>query len=256
MLFTRMTTIPSGPLIAVDRLSRSFPSRRGSAAVVALADVSFDVLSGEIVGVVGANGAGKTTLVDLLATTVLPTSGTARICGFDVRREAAAARRHIGYVPAGARAIYPRLTVRQNLAFFAALYGMTGPPAASRIATVLRTMQAEEVAEVRADRVSDGMIARAVLARALLHDPAVLLLDEPTRSIDPMHRPAILAAVRTCVNDGRKAAVIVTHTMDDLIETCDRVAVLREGRLASIIPVTRARARDLISRAVAGEVHV
>lgn len=250
-----MIAIPPRPLIVVEGLGRAFPRRRGAAAVEALADVSFAVPANEILGVVGANGAGKTTLLDVLATTVTPTSGTARICDLDVRRQTGAVRRNIGYVPAGARALYPRLTVQRNLEFFAALYGIGGRAAESRIAALLRAMGAEEVAQVRVDRVSDGMIARVALARALLHDPAVLLLDEPTRSIDPMHRPAILRAIRGFVNGPGKAAVMVTHTVEDLFETCDRVAVLRGGRLVEMFPVTRGRERDLMSRLVPGEVH-
>lgn len=253
-MLSAMSATAGEPLIAIEGLGHVF--RRGAGDIVAaLVDVSFEVRAGEIVGVVGPNGAGKTTLVDVLATTITATTGQARICGFDIRREAGAVRRHIGYVPAGARAIYPRLTVRRNLDFFAALYGLGRREARSRVAEALRLMGAQEVAHVRADRVSDGMIARVALSRAILHDPAVLLLDEPTRSIDPMHRPVILRAIRAFVNQAGKAAVMVTHTVEDLYQTCDRVAVLRAGRLASMIPVTRSRGSDAMSHVLAEEVY-
>ncbi len=244
-----MSSAPGDPLVSVDSLRRVFSRGRGE-VTEALADVSFEVRANEILGVVGPNGAGKTTLLDVLATTVTPTGGTARICGFDIRRQAGAVRRVIGYVPAGARAMYPRLTVHQNLAFFAALYGICGAAADSRIEAALRLVDAGDVARVRVDRVSDGMIARAALARALLHDPAVLLLDEPARSLDPLHRPTILRGIRRLVKEHGKAAVLVTHAVEDLFEVCDRVAVLRGGRLVSTTPVTRARDQEAISRAM------
>jgi ABC-2 type transport system ATP-binding protein len=245
------------PLVAAERLARIFPGARGRGPVEALVDVSFRVEVNEVLGVVGANGAGKTTLLDILATTLSPTHGTARIGGFDICGATRAARRLIGHVPAGGRALYPRLTVRQNLKFFAALYGLTGGHADARIAELLQVCDAGAVERVRVDRVSDGMAARVALARAMLHDPMLLLLDEPERSIDPVRRLVLLDVIRRYADRPGRGAIIVTHSLGDPLDICDRVVVLREGRLVQAVDVdvTRgARGRELISRAIAGEV--
>ncbi len=253
---TRRPPAP-GPLVAAEHLTRVFAAVRGRAPVEAVTDVSFRVEVNEVVGVVGTNGAGKTTLLDMLATTLAPTRGTARIGGFDIRDAAGAARGIIGYVPAGGRALYPRLTVRQNLKFFAALYGLTGPQADARIAELLEVCGAAACDRVRVDRVSDGMAARVALARAMLHGPRLLLLDEPERSVDPVHRPVLLGAIRRFADRAGGGAVIVTHGLDDVLEVCDRVMVMRDGRLVETLDLRRGvRDRELISRAIAGEAAV
>ena len=243
------------PIVAAERLTRVFAGARGGAPVEALAGVSFDVGANELLGVVGTNGAGKTTLLDILATTVAPSGGTARVGGADIRERPCDARARTGYVPAGRSALYPRLTVGGNLKFFAALYGLHGAAAEARIAESLRDCGAGAVQRVRADRVSDGMAARAALARAMLHDPRVLLLDEPDRSIDPVHRPVLLQVIRRFVNRPGRAAIVVSHGLDDLLDVADRVLVLRAGRVADLLDVRQgARDRGRVVRALAGGV--
>lgn len=218
------------PLLEADRLVKRFPGQPAGSPP-ALADVTLRLHEGEILAIVGANGAGKTTLVDVLATVVQPDAGTLTIAGHDSRRDPAAVRRRIGYLPSGGRSLYPRLTGTQNLRFFAALHGICGTEADARVTAVLRLCGASEAAETRADRLSDGASARVALARALLHDPAVLLLDEPTRSIDPVHRPMVLRAIRTFAAQPGKAAVFVTHNLEDVFAIATRVAVLDAGVL-------------------------
>lgn len=210
-------------VVSAERLTRIFPAPTGPAAAVS--DVSFTVRVNRLLGIIGANGAGKTTLIDLLAGVVAPTSGCARVAG------------PFGYVPSGGRSLYPRLTVMRNLEFFAALQGLCRPEARERADAALRLVGASKVRAVRADRLSDGMSARVNLARALLHDPAVLLLDEPARSIDPVHRPAVLRIVRDFIERPGKAAVMVTHDLDDVFAICDEVAVMQQGRLVSVSAV-------------------
>jgi ABC-2 type transport system ATP-binding protein len=210
-------------VLAADRLTRVFPAaQRGGPGRLAVSDVSFTLAEHEILGVVGANAAGKTTLIDLLAGVLAPTSGTVRLSGT------------VGYVPSGGRALYPRLTARHNLEFFAALHGFCSADARARVDAVLHLVGGTEASAVRVDRLSDGMIARVALARALLHDPAILLLDEPARSVDPVHRPHVLRTIREHVRHPGKAAVMVTHDTGDLFEICDRVGVMQSGRMLQI----------------------
>lgn len=237
------------PLLAAGRLVKRFPGQPAGSPP-ALADVTLQLQEGEILAIVGANAAGKTTLVDVLATVVQPDSGTLAIAGHDPRRDPGGVRRRIGYVPAGGRSLYPRLTVVQNLRFFAALHGICGPDADARLAAVLRLCGASDAAETRADRLSDGMSARVALARALLHDPAVLLLDEPARSIDPVHRPMVLRAIRTFVAHPGKAALFVTHDLEDVFAIATRVGVLESGSLVHVAAVagTSDEARGVLGR--------
>lgn len=222
-------------VIAASGLTKVYPSQRAGSA--ALSDVTFEVRANEILAVVGPNAAGKTTLLDLLATTVIPTAGSLTIGGVDAIADAPSVRPWLGYHPSGGRAVYPRLTAIQNLRFFASLYGFCPDEARRRADAALRICGAEGVEEGRIDRLSDGMVARVTLARALLHDPRVLLLDEPARSIDPVQRPAVLRAIRHFVNQPGKAAVLVTHDLSDVFEIADRVAVMKDGRVTHIAKV-------------------
>lgn len=216
--------IDAGVVVSAERLTRVFPGPTGPA--VAVSDVSFTLQANQVLGIIGANGAGKTTLIDLLAGVVAPTSGRAWVA------------KPLGYVPSGGRSFYPRLTVLHNLEFFAALHGLCRPDARERAGAALRLVGASEVRDLRADRLSDGMSARANLARALSHDPVVLLLDEPARSIDPVYRPSVLRAIRDYVRQPGKAAIMVTHNINDVFEICDAVAVMQQGRLVSMSGVS------------------
>lgn len=230
-------------LLAAAGLTKVFPSQaRGAAAAVS--DATFELREGEILAVIGPNGAGKTTLVDLLATVLAPTSGALLIDGRDALADRRGAIGAIGYVPSGGRSLYPRLTVAQNLRFFAALHGFCPAEADLRARAALRLTGGSEAARTRVDRLSDGMVGRVTLARAMLHDPAVLLLDEPTRSIDPVHRPALLRAIRRYVDAPGKGAVLVTHDLGDVFDIANRVALMQQGRIAQLAPVATVR-RDM-----------
>ena len=166
------------PLTALAR----WPSGRGVTALTAL---SFDVRDGEILGVLGPNGAGKTTLIEILATLLSPTGGSARVCGHDIVAEADRVRTLIGYCPADSETLYPRLSGVENLRFFATLQDLSPTVARPRIAALLELVGLVDTGRTRVERFSDGMKARLSLARALLTEPSVLLL-EPTRALDPL----------------------------------------------------------------------
>lgn len=241
------------PLLEAVALTKVFASGAASRPIAAVSDVSLDVHANEVFAIVGPNGAGKTTLVDLLATLLTPTSGRLLITGIDPFEDARGARKSIGYLPSGGRSLYPRLTVMQNLRFAAALHGICAPEARPRADAALRLCGAADAAHTRVDRLSDGTVARVSLARTLLHDPALLLLDEPTRSIDPVHRPTLLQALRRYADQPGKAVLFVTHALDDVFEIADRVALMREGRLVRVSQVASARQdRAAFTAAVAG----
>ncbi len=205
-----------------------------SFAAPVLTDVTLDIPAGEVFGLTGSNGAGKTTLLEILATLQRPTGGTATVGGYDVVRESQSVRRIVGYCPASADSFYPRLTGAANLQFFASLYGMSPRDARARTAAVLDMLGASEPAALMFQRCSAGMKQKLVLGRALLSDPAVVLLDEPTRSLDPAAQGEFRHLVRTLANRWGKTIVLVTHNLDEADEVCDRIALLRDGRIAEV----------------------
>ena len=240
-----MTPVPGVPTVVVRNVSKAFPASGGLSALArrpsagsrstALVELSFDAHAGEILAVLGPNGAGKTTLVEILATLLSPTSGTAHICGHDVVTEAADVRTCIGYCPADSETLYPRLSGVENLEFFAALQDLPTSLGRTRIAALLDLVGLVDAGRVRVDRYSDGMKARLSLARALLTDPQVLLLDEPTRALDPVLQVEFQHFVRqTLVAERGKTVLWVTHSLVELEELCDRVLILVSGRLAAI----------------------
>jgi len=211
-------------LVAIAKSFRTLP---------VLTDVTLRLRVGEILALVGSNGAGKTTLLEILATLQLPTSGTAAICGFDLVGQAEQVKRLIGYCPAGADSFYPRLTGRANLEFFAALNGLSPHEGRTRTRAVLEMMGALEVSEVIVQRYSAGMKQKLNLARALLADAPILLLDEPTRSLDTEARHTFCRLLRqTLVGAMNKTVLLVTHDPNEASGVCDRVAVLSGGAIA------------------------
>jgi ABC-2 type transport system ATP-binding protein len=200
--------------------------------VVALREVSFEAREGETFGLLGPNGAGKTTLLKILACLVLPSGGRATVNGADVARDDRAVRRSIGFATSDERSFYWRLTGRENLEFFASLYGLDASLARRRTSELVETIELQEVADQQFMNFSTGMKQRLAIARALLHDPQVLCLDEPTRSLDPIAakhlRTFIAARLR---REHGKTVLIATHNLQEAEEMCDRVAILDRGRL-------------------------
>jgi ABC-2 type transport system ATP-binding protein len=209
----------------------------------ALGGISLAVERGEVVALIGANGAGKSTLLRILATLVVPTSGRAEVAGFDVEREARQVRRHLGYNTSSDGGFYERLSARENLQFFAAMNNFLGAEAARRIAELADLMGLNEILGRQVRTLSTGTIHRLSLARAMLHGPSVLLLDEPTRSLDPLAAAEFRRFLKTEVVRRQGATLFfASHTLSEVEELADRVALLDAGRLLAFDTPSRLRA--------------
>jgi len=209
----------------------------------ALAGISFSIESGESVALIGHNGAGKSTLLRILATLVFPTCGRALLGGFDVEREGAGARRQLGYHTGGDEGFYQRLTGRENLTFFAAMNNLTGADARQKIAAATKWMGMSDDLDRQMRTLSTGMTHRLGLARALLHEPAVLLLDEPTRSLDPLAAADFRRMLKKDLVRGRGITLLfASHTLSEVEEIADRVILLDRGKIIASDSPPRLRA--------------
>jgi ABC-2 type transport system ATP-binding protein len=198
----------------------------------ALTDVSFQVPMGTIFGLLGPNGAGKTTLLKILSCLILPTAGEARVDGHDTRIAEARVKRLLGFVTSDERSFYWRLTGKENLQFFGSLYQIHGKLLLDRIAFLLERLDLAEQAEKPFRDYSSGMKQRLAVARALLHDPPVLLLDEPTRSLDPISAKHLRRFLAEELNGKeKKTLLLATHNLQEAEQLCQRVAVLSRGRV-------------------------
>lgn len=217
------------PIVEVEGLTRTFTPRRGS-RVTALDGVTLSLEQGEVLGLLGPNGAGKTTLSRILTTLLLPSSGTARIAGFDIVERPKEVRRRIGLVLGGDRGLYGRLTARQNMLYWAALQGLDARAARLRTDELLERLGLGARGGDRVETFSRGMVQRVHLARALLNRPEVLIMDEPTNGMDP-HAGA---GFRELVRELRAAGttiVLTTHDMHEAQALCSHVALIDHGRV-------------------------
>jgi len=222
------------------RLRSLHPLRR-QPPVSALQDLTLTVRRGEVLGLLGTNGAGKTTLLKILATLILPNVGQVAVHGWDVVRDADQVRRIVGLVTGEERSFYWRLTGRENLEFFAAFQGLTAQATAARIEELRQTLGLEAL-DRRFGLYSTGMRHRLAIARALLPHPAVLLLDEPTRSLDPLATAALHRLIRTTlVTELGCTIVLATHSLPEAEALCDRLAILHQGRLLACGTVAELR---------------
>lgn len=208
--------------------------------ITAVDHVDLQVEEGELFGLIGPNGAGKTTLVKLLCTLILPTSGSARIAGYDLSQDRAI-KAAVGLVVSDERSFYWRLSGRRNLLFFAALHGLTGREAARRVEEVLELVEMRPLADQRFATYSTGMRQRLAIARALLHRPRVLFMDEPTRSLDPGATRRLHALVRTLVAEQGVTVFLTTHDLNEAETLCSRVAVMHRGRIRASAPPDQLR---------------
>jgi ABC-2 type transport system ATP-binding protein len=221
----------SEPAIAVAEVTRVFePRRKRDARVVALDAVSLEIPEGEIHGLLGPNGAGKTTLVKILSTVLVPTSGRARVLGHDVVGDARSVRPLIGIVFGGERGLYWRLTGRQNLEYWGALYKLSSSRTRSRAQELLERVGLTDRADERVETYSRGMKQRLHLARGLVGDARVLFLDEPTTGMDPLAAREFRSLIAELKSEGR-TILLATHDMVEAETVCNRVTLIDRGTI-------------------------
>jgi len=213
---------------------------------VALHDISLNVRSGSVLALLGPNGSGKTTMLKVISTMLLPDKGSVRVHGADTRNEPQRVRGCVGFAVAGERSFFPRLTARENLDFFAALDDVGPKLRKARIEITLARIGLLDAADTLAMKFSAGMYQRLAIARALFKQPAVILLDEPTRSLDPAARTDVWDLVRELSMDGT-TVVIATHDFQEAATVADSVAVLHQGKMVSYREITGFNAGDVRS---------
>ncbi|HYR54704.1 MAG TPA: ABC transporter ATP-binding protein [Myxococcaceae bacterium] len=229
------------PVLEVDRLGKRYPPgfgrpwRRGPSRVgrEALRDVTFRAGAGEVVALIGPNGAGKSTLLRILAGLLLPSEGSARVGQLDVVRDRPGSRAMVGLALGEDRGLSPRLTVRQNLEFFSALYGLGSREAATRIEELAQRMEASALLNRSVRTLSTGEKARAVLIRVQLHRPKLLLLDELTRSLDPGAAVRVRSQIVAEAAGQGAAVLFASHDLMEVQSIASRVLLLAEGRAAA-----------------------
>ena len=224
--------------IDVKNLQKVFTTRIGfwsrkTKTTMAVEDISFQVQEGELFGLLGPNGAGKTTTVKILSTILLPTAGSVSVLGMDVVSDTRAVRERIGFTFGGARGLYGRLSGRDNLRYFAELYGLEPALSRQRIPELLELVGLAGRSGDRVETYSSGMQQRLHLARALLHDPELVYLDEPTVGIDPVGARELRRTIKGLVACG-KTVLLTTHYMAEAEELCDRIAIIDKGRLMAL----------------------
>lgn len=211
-------------VLQVSNLQRKFKDRE------VVSDVSFQVLPGQIVGLVGPNGAGKTTTVRMCSTLLQPSGGQIRVCGVDAVADPRRARKHIGLVLGGERGFYMRCSARDNLLLFAQVYGVERKRRKARVEQVLAATKLLDRADDPVDQFSRGMRQRLHIARGLLHEPELLLFDEPTNGLDPDIATDIRAVMRDLARAGH-GIVLTTHLLGEMEELADEIYVIQQGKL-------------------------
>jgi ABC-2 type transport system ATP-binding protein len=209
-------------MIEIKNLSKRF------AQYPAVDDLSFNVQPGEVLGFLGPNGAGKSTTMKMLTGFLAPTSGTASILGFDIQKDTLKAQRQIGYLPEGAPC-YGDMTVRSFLEFIAAVRGFKGAEKRERVAKAVAQVELDAVLEQSIETLSKGFKRRVGLAQAILHDPKVLILDEPTDGLDPNQKHQVRKLIQSLALD--KIVIISTHILEEVSAVCTRAVVIAHGKL-------------------------
>src|SRR4051812_19460729 len=209
--------------------------------VVALQALDLDISEGEFFGLLGPNGAGKTTTIGILTTRVVATAGTARVSGVDVARDAGRVRTHLGVVPQRPNP-HRRPHALENLVYHAAYFGITRSVAEQRARELLARLDIADKAQAKVDQLSGGQQQRLMIARALIHEPGVLFLDEPTVGLDPQARLDLWSILRDLHSQGR-TIVMTTHYMEEADRLCDRIAIVDRGKLLALDTPARLKER-------------
>lgn len=224
--------------ILVSALRRTYQTTRGvfrrkREIVEAVKGISFDVEFGELFGLVGPNGAGKTTTIKILTTLLTPTSGTAKVLGFDITRDVVEIRRRIGIIFGGERGLYYRVSGRENLRYFADLYGVPLSRQEKRIKELLDMLGLSDRADSKVEDYSRGMKQRLHIAKGLINDPQLIFMDEPTIGLDPQAARDTRAMIRGLVEKG-KTILLTTHYMFEADELCHRIGVISNGEIVAL----------------------
>jgi sodium transport system ATP-binding protein len=227
-------------MIEARGLSKRFQDKKRG-AIRAVENVSFTCQPGKIYGLLGANGAGKTTTLRMLATILEPSDGTAVICGHDVVEEPEKVRANVGFLST-ATALYPRLTAEELVEYFGRLNGLDEPTLNKRVDDIFNRLDMNGFRDRRCDKLSTGMKQKTSIARTLVHDPPVMIFDEPTTGLDVMTARTIITFISDCRDRG-KAIIFSTHIMSEVDRLCDRIGIIHDGKLLAdgTIPELRAK---------------
>ena len=212
-------------MISADNLHKSFKTKTG--VVKAVDGVRFEARDGEITGLLGPNGAGKTTTLRMLYTLMTPDAGTVKVDGVDAAQDAEGVRRRLGVLP-DARGVYKRLSARENIAYFGRLHGMSDADIARRTAELSAALGMEDVLDRQAEGFSQGQRTKTAIARALVHDPRNVILDEPTNGLDVMTTRGLREFLRQLRGEGR-CVIFSSHIMQEVAALCDRIVVIAKG---------------------------
>jgi len=225
--------------VAVERLEKTLGTTR------VLRGISFDAQAGEIFGLLGPNGAGKTTTLRVICTLLAPDAGTVEVMGFGTRSAPEQVRSRIGVVTADI-GVYPRLSARENLEYIARLHGLSGAELSRRIDSVIERLDMGSFSKQRAESLSSGQKQKVAIARAIVHDPEVLMLDEPTSNLDVLASKEVREFMVEAKGRG-KCVIFSTHVMHDAERLCDRLTILHRGQVVASGPTAEVRGsrRDL-----------
>jgi sodium transport system ATP-binding protein len=218
-------------VIVVDQLVKAFRDlRRGE--VRAVDGISFSANAGEVFGLLGPNGAGKTTAMRILCTVLRPTGGSAKLAGYDVVTQPSQVRQHIGYLSANT-ALYDRMTAWEVVEFFGKLYGLSDERLTARMESIFATLQMNDFRDILGARMSTGMRQKVSIARAIVHDPPIMIFDEPTLGLDVLVARAVIETVQVLRDQG-KCILFSTHIMREVEKLCDRVAIVARGKVQAM----------------------
>ena len=227
-------------MIEARSLSKRFQDKKRG-EIRAVENVSFACKPGQIYGLLGANGAGKTTTLRMLATILEPTDGTAVICGYDVVEHPEKVRANVGFLST-ATALYPRLTAQEMVEYFGRLNGLDEPTLKKRVDDIFRRLEMNDFRDRRCDKLSTGMKQKTSIARTLVHDPPVMIFDEPTTGLDVMTARTIISFISECRDRG-KTVIFSTHIMSEVERLCDHIGIIHDGKLLTEGTVAELRAK-------------
>ena len=227
-------------MIEARSLSKRFQDKKRG-EIRAVGNVSFTCKPGQIYGLLGANGAGKTTTLRMLATILEPTDGTAIVCGYDVIEQPEKVRANVGFLST-ATALYPRLTAQELVEYFGRLNGLDEPTLKKRVDDIFNRLDMNDFRDRRCDKLSTGMKQKTSIARTLVHDPPVMIFDEPTTGLDVMTARTIITFISDCRERG-KAIIFSTHIMSEVDRLCDHIGIIHDGKLLADGTVSELRSK-------------